>query len=181
MRIASKRRQKLPFIMNVVYIYLIGSLIMWISHVPFCLGIKYSKGRIRRRNGQLYENKEAMEQEYILQCNTKLLSNAVVKDFLISQNEFASFLKEFSVSIGNPKKYSSSFFALDISLQLDFVWTICPYWLGINEKRACLNSLLLHNDGDEFGLTVSLDEIEKVKELVKHLCTQSYLHYSYIL
>jgi len=126
---------------------------------------------------QINQTIDPLEHKFILQCNTKLLSDEIIQDSLISQKEFALFLKEFSISIGNPRSYTS-YYELNVPLQLDFVWAICPTSLGNDEKRLCLHSLLLNNVKNEFGLTVSDDRIETVKQTIEDLCANSWSHYS---
>lgn len=159
---------------------------MWSSHAKYNSQIIQTKDTMKHIEVYEVPNKSAsqinqtidhLEHEFILQCNTKLLSDETIQDSLISQKDFALFLKEFSISIGDPRSYTS-YYELNVPLQLDFVWAICPTSLGNDEKRSCLHSLLLNNVGNEFGLTVSDDKIETVKQTIENLCANSWSHYS---
>ena len=125
-----------------------------------------------RRHRQL-----VTEEDFMDQCTASLLSDAVVADDLISQDEFTQFLSEYCVQQQVCEESTSlDFTNLSVELQLAFVLFICNEPTEVERKR-CLQELVA--DGEPFGYNVQEEEERDILDTeLQELCSLTYLYAS---
>ena len=131
------------------------------------------KRRLRRETRKLYS---ALQIEYFALCRQNLLSQPIISDGIISQNEFAEKLVEFcgtftTQTIAGFKCPQPDFTSLPVRLQLIFAYAVCPPQEGKASQKKCLDSLdSLSGMGLDFGYIVTDETMPSVVEDVDHLC-----------
>ena len=115
----------------------------------------------------------ASSTEFVSDCTSYLLSTESIKDGIVSQDEFASFL--FSRC---PKELCNGdgmveFEWISLNLQLSFVRGVCPF-KNIEDRINCIEDLenMWLVDG-VFGYDVS-DGIDKLEVLIKDMCENAF-------
>jgi hypothetical protein len=114
--------------------------------------------------------------QYFQYCRRELLSEDVLGDGMISQNDFArklsSFCQEFDVDTvaGHPCP-EDRFTSLPAELQLTFAFAVCPAEDGRDAQMECLEKLdSLNGMGSEFGYIVTAETMPEVEYDVEELC-----------
>jgi hypothetical protein len=111
--------------------------------------------------------------EYFKYCETELLSDEVIGDGKISQNEFASKLVDFCeyFSVGGFQCPERRYSSLGVDLQLIFATGVCPDTDTKPIRMACLQGLANMNGlGFEFGYMVTAETMPEVQMDVQQLC-----------
>lgn len=136
-----------------------------------CLFVSASAGATTRR----HLRRRALEQsDFVDQCSAALLSDDVIQDGLISQDEFAAFLSNYCAQANLCDAGSQvDFTELSMQLQLSFVLLICDQ-PEESERELCLDSLI--DSGEEFGYNVSEETNVDMEQEVGELCSQSYVY-----
>jgi len=119
--------------------------------------------------------RDVMTSSFVDECSSFLLSPDSIKDGIVSQNEYASFLLSLCRSEDLcDDETNLEFEQLSLGLQLEFVRGVCPY-VGLQERISCIDDLMsMWLEGGEFGFRVSEDGIDAVSRHVKDMCMDTY-------
>jgi hypothetical protein len=114
--------------------------------------------------------------QYFDFCETELLSDEVIDDGIISQDDFASKLAEFceTFTVDNVAGFQcpeDRFSSLDVNLQLIFAFGVCRDDDPMVTQLQCLQGLLnVDGMGMEFGYMVTTETMPVVEMDVYQLC-----------
>lgn len=117
-----------------------------------------------------------MKSQFVDACSSFLLSPKSIKDGIVSQNEYASFLLSQCRLEGLCDDDTNlEFQQLDLVLQLKFVRGVCPY-NGLEEKISCIDDLeSMWLEAGEFGFRVSENGIDALSNHVEDMCIDTYV------
>ena len=127
------------------------------------------------REAQLEQYSDS-EQDFFNFCTEELLSDAVVGDGIISQNDFGDkmglFCRTFTApTFTNVDCPATTFTSLSVDVQLIFLIAVCPEDEGKTAQMDCLHSLdSLNGMGADFGYIVSSEMMPEVENTVENLC-----------
>ena len=114
--------------------------------------------------------------QYFQYCRRELLSEDVLGDGMISQNDFArklsAFCQEFDVdTVAGHACPEDRYSSLPAELQLTFAFAVCPAEDGKDEQMECLEKLdSLNGMGNDFGYIVTNETMPEVEYDVEELC-----------
>jgi hypothetical protein len=175
------RTQMQPLLLLYAYIVLITGVVSGLK------GDDYSRLRGKKGSSRLLtkgqpdgqEGYSDLQQEYFIFCTDELLSDAVVGDGIISQNDFGDKLVQFCETFTVPSMASSHqcpanrFTSLPVEVQLIFSYAVCPDDEEESVQMECLDSLdSLNGMGAEFGYIVSQETMPQVQVTVENLCIE---------
>jgi len=112
--------------------------------------------------------------DFASECKSYLLSDEVISDLKISQVDATKFLVYYSIKVGmcsgkvEDECTNVNFEALEVILQLAFVWAICPYDTINGEDEVCLTEL--DDQGYEFGWVINEEDFDFISAEVENYC-----------
>jgi len=113
------------------------------------------------------------QSEFVDECKIFLLSNPILDDNLISQEEIADFLSQHCASFGfcEGDDTNLDFHNLSIDLQIGVINSLCP-----GNSAECLQSIDLsyESSGGLFGFEITENNREEIETSVENLCYLMY-------
>ena len=124
------------------------------------------------------ESFSELQLEYFETCTETFLSDKVVGDGIISQNDFTEHLVQFCETYSAPEMTEfpfqcpdNSFTSLPVDVQLIFTYGVCKTDKGYPHQMKCLESLdSLSEMGADFGYIVTPETRTDVEVSVENLC-----------
>lgn len=122
---------------------------------------------------------KSLKNYFIDQCKSYLLTSPVTDDSMISNEEYTDFLVDFCIRQGvcSPD-YTTTFEALDMWLELEFLWTECEETLPQSVNEKCINDFMASaaEEGGDFGFIITDDNSDEIEAKIEHLCIDIWPH-----